>query len=552
MSRVEKRIIRCEKCGETFDVDVYDSINVSLDPELKEKVFDGSIYSFVCPHCQHEHYITYPFLYHDMERKFMIHQGSLISLMNLYDGELKAAKENMSKDFPGILDDVLQLGVDSYRELRSKIVMLEHGLDYKVATLYSLFMEHQYQTIIDADKKMKEQKAHVCDSFFVEHEGKVVVVIDIDMNDENHTHRTPGDELDMDLYESLLKSFKSKTDEVFHFCFNRDIGYKLLTTKEDLIDDYKESIMEIAIVENHDGEEIMAFVPEFNEGKYNVGDIVCTMKDLYVEKGEIKRIFHMDRYSLPTDLDDMPVVAYKTSNVELVTTAGSNDEIVNDNLKSMFENYEKNGGFDEQLMMKSNVIIGAISTMEMADWLRDDFEDEFVRVKENEDGNIEIPISSMKTELLKYHYEEQDATLLCIYLEQKELTNEDASRFVYNLDDVIRIVLNNPDKYDGIIINPESDKVMIPNRRLVKYQYEKIMTNSDRMRELLPSLKPEEISYMGEFNYDIICKVYNETTNPKKIAEELNRPLEDIDNALDNGYWCLKHIVMDNYLNKEE
>ena len=239
-------------------------------------------------------------------------------------------------------------------------------------------------------------------------------------------------------------------------------------------------------------------------------------------------------------------------NVELVTTAGSSDEIVNDNLKSMFENYEKNGRFDEQLMMKSNVIIGAISTMEMADWLRDDFEDEFVRVKENEDGNIEIPIISMKTELLKYHYEEQDVTLLCIYLKQKELTNKDASRFVYNLDDVIKIVLNNPDKYDGIIINPESDKVMIPSRRLVKYQYEKIMTNADRMRELLPSLKPEEISYMSEFNYDIICKVYNETTNPKKIAEELNRPLEDIDNALDNGYWCLKHIVMDNYLNKEE
>lgn len=547
MSKVSERKIKCEKCGEIFDVEAYDSINVTLDPELKEKIFDGSIYSFVCPHCGQEHYINYPILYHDMEHKFMIHQGSLIALMDLYDNELKETREKLEKDFPGVFDGTLHLGVDSYRELRSKIVMLEHGLDYKIATLYSLFMEQQYQQAINADKKLKEQKAHVCDSFFVEYEGKIVVIVDIDLNDENHTHKTPGDEIDMDLYKSLFEAYKSRTDEVFNFCFNRDIGYKLLATDDEVIDDYKESIMEVAIIDKADGEQLMTFVPEFNEGKYEVGDLVCVMKDLFIEKGEITRIFHMDRYSLPCDLNDMSVVAYKTSEIELTTTGGSNDELNNSELKTMFESYDKDGKFDEVLMMKSNVIVVSISIMEMADWLKEDCLDEYICVKENEEGNIEIPLSTMRTELIKYNYEEQDATVLCVYLEQKELTNEEASRLVYNLDDVIKIVLNNPDKYDGIIINPESDKIMIPNRRLVRYKYEKVMTNADKMRELLPSLKSEEISYIGKFNYDIICKVYNETTNPKKIAAELNKPLEEIDSALDNGYWRLKHIVMDNY-----
>lgn len=547
MSLERKRSLKCDNCGKEFEVEVYDSINVSLNPELKGKVIDGSIYSFVCPYCGEEHYIQYPFLYHDMEHGFMIQSGTLIELIDYYDNVVNGKVKKVSNEFPGFFDNIKQLGVTSYRELRSKIVMLENGLDYRIATLYCIFMEQQYRKIIEMDKNLKEQKAYVCDSFFIMHEGKPVVIIDIDLNDENHTHKTPGDELDMELYHNLENAFMDKVNSVFNFCFNRDIGYKLLNIDDKDIGTLKSSNMEIAVVDIIDGDEILTFVPEFNEGKFKKDDMVCVMKSHRIAKGKIQRIFHMDCYTLPIDLDDMPVVAYKTQDIELTTTGSSNDELDNSKLKEMFEVYNKKGRLDEGLVSKSNIIIGSITTMEMADWLNPDNLDEFVKAIADEDGNLTIPISSMKTKLLTYKLEDQDAKLLCVYLEQKELTNSEASRMIYNFDDVIRVVLNNPEKYDGIIVNPETDKILISNKRLVRYKYEKVMTDSDKMRELLPILKPEEISYIGQFNYDMICKVYKESTNPKKIADELGKEEKEIGDALDTGYEALIHIVIDNY-----
>ncbi len=40
--------LECPKCGTRQNVFLYDSINVSIDPNLKEKLFKGEINVFQC------------------------------------------------------------------------------------------------------------------------------------------------------------------------------------------------------------------------------------------------------------------------------------------------------------------------------------------------------------------------------------------------------------------------------------------------------------------------------------------------------------------------
>ena len=51
---------------------MWDSINVSLDPELKEKLFRAEINLFECESCGEKNHIDAPLLYHDMELQFCV------------------------------------------------------------------------------------------------------------------------------------------------------------------------------------------------------------------------------------------------------------------------------------------------------------------------------------------------------------------------------------------------------------------------------------------------------------------------------------------------
>lgn len=64
--------LKCPKCASKGKVTVYQSINVSLDASLREKLLNGKINIFHCSKCAHDAFISVPLLYHDMDRKFMV------------------------------------------------------------------------------------------------------------------------------------------------------------------------------------------------------------------------------------------------------------------------------------------------------------------------------------------------------------------------------------------------------------------------------------------------------------------------------------------------
>ncbi|OGS45524.1 MAG: hypothetical protein A2539_10180 [Elusimicrobia bacterium RIFOXYD2_FULL_34_15] len=72
MSFSQKQIVTCE-CGHEFEWDIWSSINVTRDPDLKETLFNGLLNVVVCPFCGIFFYFETFILYHDEKKKYLFY-----------------------------------------------------------------------------------------------------------------------------------------------------------------------------------------------------------------------------------------------------------------------------------------------------------------------------------------------------------------------------------------------------------------------------------------------------------------------------------------------
>lgn len=72
MTRVGSSEITCPKCGNRQATTLWDSINVRLNPELREKLFNREINIFKCESCGTVAFIGHPLLYNDMKRNYCV------------------------------------------------------------------------------------------------------------------------------------------------------------------------------------------------------------------------------------------------------------------------------------------------------------------------------------------------------------------------------------------------------------------------------------------------------------------------------------------------
>jgi len=68
MSRSHEVMITCPSCGQGQPFVVSESINVSVDPDLKQSLLEGALTTLRCRRCGHEAHVEYDCLYHDMDR----------------------------------------------------------------------------------------------------------------------------------------------------------------------------------------------------------------------------------------------------------------------------------------------------------------------------------------------------------------------------------------------------------------------------------------------------------------------------------------------------
>jgi len=130
----ENRTVNCPKCQHEQNITIWSSINAALNPDGRNKLFEGAINHFKCDKCQYESLIPVPLLYHDPDRKIAVHYFPPESMkktefLNQFDiyGKFIVAN-NVDFDVPEHLMDVHI--VFNMNELVSYIIFREMLLEF--------------------------------------------------------------------------------------------------------------------------------------------------------------------------------------------------------------------------------------------------------------------------------------------------------------------------------------------------------------------------------------------------------------------------------------
>ena len=146
MSITTQALAPCSKCGQQNTVTVYRSINIAENPELKDKVRDGSLFLWECPHCGQVNLARYETLYHDPAAKLMVW---LIPEGEISETQMKAITMHTKAMGGYTLRRVNDMG-----SLMEKVLITDAGLDDVVREMckYVTKME-MLQKIVSAEQK---------------------------------------------------------------------------------------------------------------------------------------------------------------------------------------------------------------------------------------------------------------------------------------------------------------------------------------------------------------------------------------------------------------
>ena len=137
--------IRCPGCGKEHDFAIWNSINTALEPELKEKVMNGSLFRTVCPHCGQAIDVVYPCLYHQVEEKRMIYYAP-------GEDAMREAQAAFSEGTAGPVSEDKPVGsgyinrvVGSLFDLQEKVSIFDAGLDDRVVEICKVLIGSELQ-----------------------------------------------------------------------------------------------------------------------------------------------------------------------------------------------------------------------------------------------------------------------------------------------------------------------------------------------------------------------------------------------------------------------
>ncbi|MBQ7668985.1 MAG: CpXC domain-containing protein [Clostridia bacterium] len=128
MSLSESHKIKCTECGNGFEINEWNSINVEDLPELREKTISGEIFKFTCPKCKKEQIIIYDCLYFDRANKFMV------QLLPEYPNKEYLFSAEEAKVITTFGNNIYRLATD-YASFLEKVRVLSLGLNDKAVEI---------------------------------------------------------------------------------------------------------------------------------------------------------------------------------------------------------------------------------------------------------------------------------------------------------------------------------------------------------------------------------------------------------------------------------
>lgn len=174
MSVPQNKKIACPKCGGENNLRIYNSVNVVENPKLRENILNGRMFNFFCDLCGHPFMISYPVLYSDIKKEFMVYYYPETTKNQI--GERFFDIEAQDKYAP-----IRKRLTSTYNEFREKIVVMESGLNDMAVEVTKAVLAEAAAKNTDSEVNEgyfslydKEQKI-IGYTFFVGEENKKIV-----------------------------------------------------------------------------------------------------------------------------------------------------------------------------------------------------------------------------------------------------------------------------------------------------------------------------------------------------------------------------------------
>lgn len=72
MTQIQFETFACPNCGSDIEARIHSSVNVTLDPDLRDEVMSDRLNTALCPNCGTPIRVVTRVLYHDMTRRIAI------------------------------------------------------------------------------------------------------------------------------------------------------------------------------------------------------------------------------------------------------------------------------------------------------------------------------------------------------------------------------------------------------------------------------------------------------------------------------------------------
>lgn len=544
MSKMHKITFNCPECGEEVEFDCYESVNVTLNPELKEKIVNGEIYSAICPNCGHHELIKHPILYHDMDKNFMIQTGSYSELLNFKE-EFINNPDN--KDFLGLMTDIKVIGVTSMFDMISAILAFDNDLDWRVVQMTLLFAEYNFQKYCSDNNKMIKDIRYSRLTDERNEDGDLMIKICVEENESIEEYYYP---FSIEMYQHCVKEFKDRLDQIDPFVFNRNMRDHFCNFFEEEFQLHEEHKNKYTFIETSGGDILISYdIPKYLVDSVGIDSlIVFKTSDGKRGIGSIKRVVEYNSLSVSIPKEDFCTIECSYKEYHFLTTDDSDAELGQEELIKELIDYKnmKSKRFDEAFpiedLKESKMIVCSKMSVSI-EGMDKGTDDELVELlkKDLETGNSEVVSSLQKIE-------QNGKTYLAIYSDQRYLPedNQYLSKAVFDFDTFARIIKIDP-RYDGIIINQFDDNIVLTTNQIKLYIQCRTLANELEMKKLLENLSSKEFEYMGELSYKCVKSIYFEDDNPKSLEQKYNLTREQVDKALDRAYNVLDDIVFERF-----
>jgi hypothetical protein len=198
MSISKEAKICCPKCQKESIFKIWQSINVQLDPELKEQILNSEVFVFTCPECNERTFVNYSFLYHDMDKKLMIYL--LPDNRKTIEDTAAFVRETVDSELAGLAEGYSVRIVTSVRELQEKINIFDAGYDDRVIELMKVFYLGKM-----AEKTPNQKVDEIL--FNIDKDGRKRIIF---VADESIFAAAPVDD---NFYADVKNTFKDKIEK---------------------------------------------------------------------------------------------------------------------------------------------------------------------------------------------------------------------------------------------------------------------------------------------------------------------------------------------------